>query len=271
LCNYIQSISMGLLDDCEAHFGTRDLYEVLHVEKSIDAKKLKKSYYSQSLKWHPDRYSAGDADETKKQTATEKFQILSKAYEILSDKDSRDLYDECGSVGEDDGPMSEEDFERCVKMWRGQFKKVTKEDIDAFYAKYTGSEEEKEDVKVAYEKCKGDMDKIVEHVPSVDNDEERLVAIIKELIKEGELEETKKFKTSSAPKKVAARKRRAVEEAKEAEEALREIKAQEGGGDLAALILRRQGERANQATSFLAGLEEKYGGGAKKTAKKAKK
>lgn len=30
---------MGLLDDCESHFGTRNLYEILHVEKDIDAKK----------------------------------------------------------------------------------------------------------------------------------------------------------------------------------------------------------------------------------------
>ncbi|GMR37488.1 hypothetical protein PMAYCL1PPCAC_07683, partial [Pristionchus mayeri] len=262
---------MGLLDDCEAHFGTRNLYEALHVEKSIEDKKLKKAYYSQSLKWHPDRFSAEDSDETRKQLATEKFQILSKAYEILSDKESRAVYDETGSVGEDDGPMSEEDFERCVKMWRGQFKKVTKEDIDAFFANYTGSEEEKEDVAAAYEKCKGDLDLIVEHVPSADNDESRLVEIIKQLIKDGELEETKKFKTSSAPKKIAARKRKADEEAKEAEKMLKKITDKEGEGDLAALILRRQGERANQATSFLAGLEEKYGGGAKKGAKKAKK
>lgn len=33
---------------------------------------------------------------------------------------------------------------------------------------HSGSEEEKSDVKAAYEKCKGDMDKIVEHVPSED-------------------------------------------------------------------------------------------------------
>ncbi|KAF8363686.1 dnj-23 [Pristionchus pacificus] len=263
---------MGLLDDCESHFGTRNLYEILHVEKDIDAKKLKKAYYTQSLKWHPDRFSSDDADETKKEVATEKFQILSRAYEILNDKGSRALYDETGSVGDDGEGMSEEDFERCVKMWRGQFKKVTKEDIDAFFTTYTGSEEEKSDVKAAYEKCKGDMDKIVEHVPSEDNDEERLVSIIKELIEEGELKETKKFKTSSAPAKVEARKRKAVEEAKEAEKELKKIKQKEGDGDLAALILRRQGERANQATSFLAGLEEKYGGGgAKKGAKKAKK
>ncbi|GMT15286.1 hypothetical protein PFISCL1PPCAC_6583 [Pristionchus fissidentatus] len=265
---------MGLLDDCESHFGTRDLYEVLHVDKTIDAKKLKKSYYSQSLKWHPDRFSSDNADEDKKQTATENFQVLSKAYEILSDKEARAVYDETGSVGEDDGPMSEEDFERCVAMWRGQFKKVTKEDIDAFFETYKGSDEEKEDIVTAYEKCKGDLDLIVEHVPSDDNDEDRIVEIIKALIEEGELEETKKFKSSSAPKKVAARKRKAGEEAKEAEKELQKLKEKEGEGDLAALILRRQADRQTQGVSFLANLEAKYGsaaGGTKKGAKKTKK
>jgi len=53
---------------------------------------VKKAYYAQSLELHPDRCEHSDKDK-----ATKKFQILSKAYAILSDKEKRAVYDETGS------------------------------------------------------------------------------------------------------------------------------------------------------------------------------
>ena len=44
-----------------------------------------------SLRCHPDR-----VDEADKETATQKFQALGKAYSILSDRDKRAVYDETG-------------------------------------------------------------------------------------------------------------------------------------------------------------------------------
>ena len=53
---------------------------------------VKKAYYKQSLRVHPDRVGPDE-----KENATEKFQTLGQVYSILSDTDKRKLYDETGS------------------------------------------------------------------------------------------------------------------------------------------------------------------------------
>jgi DnaJ-class molecular chaperone len=52
---------------------------------------VKKAYYKQSLKVHPDR-----VPEDEKEVATEKFQTLGKIYSILSDQEKKKIYDETG-------------------------------------------------------------------------------------------------------------------------------------------------------------------------------
>ena len=47
--------------------------------------------------WHPDRFS-NEEDEEKKSNATKRFQIISKAYTVLSDPEKRKLYDSTGKV-----------------------------------------------------------------------------------------------------------------------------------------------------------------------------
>ena len=76
----------GLIEAVEQLFKTKDLYEVLGVEKDADAAQIKKAYYKMSLKVHPDRVESDD-----RELATKKFQTLGAVYKILSDKDSRDL------------------------------------------------------------------------------------------------------------------------------------------------------------------------------------
>ena len=76
----------GLIETVEELFKTKDLYEVLGVEKDADAAQIKKAYYKTSLKVHPDR-----VDSEARESATKKFQTLGAVYKILSDKDSRDL------------------------------------------------------------------------------------------------------------------------------------------------------------------------------------
>lgn len=53
---------------------------------------VKRAYYKQSLKVHPDR-----ASDEEKENATEKFQTLGKVYSILSDGEKRKIYDETGN------------------------------------------------------------------------------------------------------------------------------------------------------------------------------
>ena len=70
----------------------RDYYEVLGVDKNVDAKELKKAYRRVAMKHHPDRNSGDEASE-------ELFKEASEAYEILSNEDTRARYDRFGHEG----------------------------------------------------------------------------------------------------------------------------------------------------------------------------
>jgi len=68
-------------------------YEVLGVSRTCSDEDIKKAYRKLALKWHPDRCKDPDAKK--------KFQDISSAYSILSDKDQRASYDRYGSVNPD--------------------------------------------------------------------------------------------------------------------------------------------------------------------------
>jgi len=70
----------------------RDFYEILSVERSADAKEVKKAYRRLAMKYHPDRNPDDDSAEAKFKEATE-------AYEILSDEQKRAAYDQYGHAG----------------------------------------------------------------------------------------------------------------------------------------------------------------------------
>ena len=70
----------------------RDYYEVLGVNKSTPKEDLKKAYRKLAMKYHPDRNPDDKA-------ASEKFKELSEAYEILSDDQKRQAYDQFGHDG----------------------------------------------------------------------------------------------------------------------------------------------------------------------------
>merc|ERR1719158_1124793 len=67
-------------------------YELLGVEKTATYDEIRKAFRKLALKNHPDR--GGDK---------EKFQEINAAYEVLSDKEKRDIYDKHGEDGLKDG------------------------------------------------------------------------------------------------------------------------------------------------------------------------
>lgn len=71
----------------------RDFYEVLGVSKTASAAELKKAYRQLALKYHPDRNKAADA--------AEKFKEISEAYEVLSNPQKKQTYDQFGHVAFD--------------------------------------------------------------------------------------------------------------------------------------------------------------------------
>ncbi len=72
----------------------RDYYEILGVERDVDARALKVRYRELALKYHPDR-NPGDA------VAEALFKELAEAYAVLSDEEKRAQYDQVGFGGEE--------------------------------------------------------------------------------------------------------------------------------------------------------------------------
>jgi DnaJ family protein A protein 2 len=67
-------------------------YKLLELSKTASFDEIKKSFRKLALKHHPDR--GGDK---------EVFQKIQTAYEVLSDKEKRDIYDKYGEEGLKEG------------------------------------------------------------------------------------------------------------------------------------------------------------------------
>ena len=71
----------------------RDYYEVLGVSKTATDEELKKAYRKLAKQYHP------DANPDNREEAEKKFKELNEAYEVLSDKQKRSMYDQFGHSG----------------------------------------------------------------------------------------------------------------------------------------------------------------------------
>ena len=70
----------------------RDYYEVLGVGKNASADEIKRAYRRMAMKYHPDK-NPDNKD------AEAKFKECAEAYEVLSDQDKRQRYDQFGHEG----------------------------------------------------------------------------------------------------------------------------------------------------------------------------
>lgn len=73
------------------------LYDILGVKTNASDEEIKKSFRKLAIKWHPDKWVNGTAEE--KVIAEEKFKEISEAYAILGDANKRQQYDQFGMSG----------------------------------------------------------------------------------------------------------------------------------------------------------------------------
>ncbi|XP_076012774.1 dnaJ homolog subfamily B member 9-like [Genypterus blacodes] len=67
---------------------SKNYYDVLSVERSATHKQIKKAFHAQAMKYHPDKNKSADAEKL--------FRAAAEAYEVLSNKEKRKLYDRLG-------------------------------------------------------------------------------------------------------------------------------------------------------------------------------
>ena len=67
----------------------RDYYEVLGVSKGAAQDEIKKAYRKMAIQYHPDK----NPDDP---SAEDKFKEAAEAYEVLSDQQKRQRYDQFG-------------------------------------------------------------------------------------------------------------------------------------------------------------------------------
>ncbi|KAG6027090.1 hypothetical protein E4U41_001056 [Claviceps citrina] len=252
-----------------------DPYRVLGLEKQATADQVKSAYRKAALKNHPDKVS-----NDRKEEAHAKFQQIAFAYAVLSDPVRRKRYDSTGSTSES---IVDADGFSWSDYYREQFQdSVSADTINKFADTYKGSDEEKDDILIAYEESEGNMDQLYGRVilSDVVEDDMRFRKIIDDAIASGQVPAFHAY-TKESKKKRSARLKAAKAEANEAEDYAKELgvhdalfakkgKKSKGGSedDLAALIQKRQ---QNRSASFLDHLADKYGANGAKGGKGRKR
>ncbi len=70
----------------------RDFYDILGLSKNATVEEIKKAYRQKALKFHPDK-NPGDSE------AEDKFKEAAEAYEVLSNPEKKQRYDQFGHAG----------------------------------------------------------------------------------------------------------------------------------------------------------------------------
>jgi len=76
----------------------KDYYAVLGVGKTASTEEIKKAFRKLAVKYHPDR-NPND------KSAEERFKEISEAYEVLSDSEKRQKYDQFGQYWQQAAPV----------------------------------------------------------------------------------------------------------------------------------------------------------------------
>jgi DnaJ family protein C protein 9 len=240
---------MAAASGAKSRFDGKSYYEALGVSRDATPEQIRRAYLVLARKVHPD-VSGGDAQ------SNADFQTLLRIYTTLSDPARRSAYDRTGS----DEDVTDA-YKAAYEHWRAQFPAPTEEDIEAFAADYRGSPREREDLIFFFTEFKGDMFKVMTHMPlSRHADIPRFCAALDALIAEKKLRSFAKYRATRDRVTPAD----LMEDGAEAEEAAAAAKelglgGRDGGApskkDLESAIALRMKERAD---TFMAAFESKY-------------
>ena len=89
----------------------QDYYELLGVSKNASSDEIKKQYKKMAMKYHPDR------NKENKEEAAAKFQEISNAYNVLTDPQKKNIYDQCGEEGLKQGGPGVDPFSMFQEMF----------------------------------------------------------------------------------------------------------------------------------------------------------
>ncbi|KAF9607242.1 hypothetical protein IFM89_033449 [Coptis chinensis] len=73
-------------------FAGKSYYDILQLSKGASDDQIKRAYRKLALKWHPDKNQGNEE-------ASKRFAEINNAYEVLSDKEKRSIYDRYGEEG----------------------------------------------------------------------------------------------------------------------------------------------------------------------------
>ncbi len=163
----------------------QDLYSLLGIKKTASNLEIKKAYRRLVSLCNPDKNK-------KDKKASSKFDNISRAFKILSNPESRKIYDETGEYDEEN--QGEINISETLTYFR---KIYSPKDIESFEKKYVGSQDEEDDLINFYNENGGDITKIMEWIPfSKNEDLERYIKIYEKLFKNKTLKKNKKFEDS---------------------------------------------------------------------------
>src|SRR3954453_19050127 len=74
----------------------KDYYDILGIDRKSSEKEIKSAYHKLAVKWHPDKWVG--KSEAEKKIAEEKMKEVNQAYEVLSNSEKRQNYDQYGST-----------------------------------------------------------------------------------------------------------------------------------------------------------------------------
>lgn len=118
--------------------GRRCHYEVLDIERDATVKTIKKAFHLQALKFHPDKHQRNNITP---EEATERFQEIQNAYEVLSDPHERKWYDDHREQILRDDDNEENDSENDLNLFKYFSATVycgfKDDDINGFYTVYS--------------------------------------------------------------------------------------------------------------------------------------